>query len=373
MTSKERMRLAMQGQRPDRPPVMCQLSYGHLGKHHTDRLVHFWYTSEGLAEAFIHAAEAYNFDGILVNTYGRDPAIIQNIAQVEDRPAGAKLVTWKDRSQTYIPRNDYPRTLGERPPKSGPSCVEELDVAAIKERSAADLPAFQFDVLKYVLARKEKELSIHGEVGTGFEMFLRLFDTVESGLMALLDDPEKCKEALERLNNYVILLATEQCKLGIDALKLSSPWAGAGFISRGMYEEFVLPYEKKIISAVHTGYQVPCYIHTCGAIGDRLDLMLATGTDGLECLDPPPLGTVDLAEASRQLGSKAFIKGNLDSVNELLGVSAETAAENARKKLAIGVNHPGGYILSTACSVAPDVPPENIRLLSEIAKEFPYT
>lgn len=372
MTSKERMRLAMQGQKPDRPPVMCQLSLGHLAKNFVDDLVPFWYTSEGLGEAFIKAAEAYQFDGILVNTYGRDPAHMRNIAAVEDQPGNAKLVTWKNGSQTYIPYNDDPRPFGKAPKKTGPSHIDDLDIESIPRYTADTLPAHQFDILKYVLARKSKDLSIHGEVGTGFEMFLMLFDSEASGLMALLDDPEKAKVALDRLNDYVILLATEQCKLGIDAMKLSSPFAGAGFISRDMYEEFVLPYEKKIISAVHDGYGVPCYIHTCGHIGDRLDLMLATGTDGLECLDPPPLGSVDLKTASAQLGSRAFIKGNLDSVNELLGVSVSEAAQNARKKLEIGSNHAGGYILSTACSVAPNVAPENIKILTETAKEFAY-
>lgn len=39
----------------------------------------------------------------------------------------------------------------------------------------------------------------------------------------------------------------------------------------------------------------PIYTHTCGAIGDRLNLMKETGTDGIVTLDQPPPGTVDLA------------------------------------------------------------------------------
>lgn len=48
------------------------------------------------------------------------------------------------------------------------------------------------------------------------------------------------------------------------------------------------------------------------------------------------------------------------------GVTAEQIMEIVEKKLAVGRNHPGGFILSTACSIAPDVPPENIALLQKI-------
>lgn len=101
------------------------------------------------------------------------------------------------------------------------------------------------------------------------------------------------------------------------AIKISSPYAGAGFLSRNFYKEFVLPYESQIAKAIREkGKQV--YIHTCGSIGDRLELIAESDTGGLECLDPPPIGDCDLEDAKKRLGKKCFIKGNIDSVNTLL-------------------------------------------------------
>ncbi len=68
---------------------------------------------------------------------------------------------------------------------------------------------------------------------------------------------------------------------------------------------------------------MPVYIHTCGAIGDRLELLAASGADGVDTLDPPPLGNVDLADAKRRIGNRLFIKGNIDPVNTLLRKSRE--------------------------------------------------
>lgn len=207
-------------------------------------------------------------------------------------------------------------------------------------------------------------------MGTAFEQYLGLFDRVENGLISLLEDREKALILMERINRSVIMTALAQCSLGIDALKLSSPFAGAGLISRTMYETYVLPFEKEVIDAVHRQYGIPCYIHTCGAIGDRLDLMLATNTDGLECLDPPPLGTVDLREAVDRIGGSVFIKGNLDSVNELCGAASEEVMETARRRLETGKKCSRGYILSTACSVSPDVPPENLLALHRCIETY---
>ena len=122
---------------------------------------------------------------------------------------------------------------------------------------------------------------------------------------------------VRKINQRSYSLGKRQAAEGVDAVLISSAFAGAGLISRGQYEEFVLPYEKKIIEGIQKEFDVPVYTHTCGSIGDRLDLMMQTGTNGLDTLDPPPLGTVKLDEAKLFLSGKVFIKGNIDPINTL--------------------------------------------------------
>ena len=124
------------------------------------------------------------------------------------------------------------------------------------------------------------------------------------------------------------------------------------------------PYERKLIDGIHAEHDIPIYTHTCGAIGDRLDLMEGTHTQGIDTLDPPPLGTVDLADAVRQINGRMFIKGNLDPVNTLLFGTPDAVRAAARERLRIAAPG-GGYILSTACSVSPAAPPANILVLRE--------
>jgi len=370
MTGKERVALAMRGKKPDRTPLMCQLSYGYLAVHIAEDPMRFWYTPEGLSDALIEAADRYHFDGILVNVGTVVPDKLSQLVSLEEIGKGEKLAVWKDGGRTRILVNDYPVDLNRSEKDDRPEFIEDLDVDAIPLLKEEDRPEYSNNVLKAILAARGKELSVHGEIVSNFTSFLYQFRSMEYGLMALLDDPERAKRAIERLNQNAIFLAREQCRLGIDALKLSCAWTGAGLISREMYEEFVVPTKKELIDVIHREFKIPVYIHTCGAIGDRLDLMVQTGADGLECLDPPPIGTCDLQQACNILGSRAFIKGNLDSVNEMRNCTPEQMLETARKRLEIGLKHEGGYILSSACSVAPDVPEENLKILYEAVKRF---
>ncbi|MCK4495042.1 MAG: hypothetical protein KAU91_01735, partial [Candidatus Aminicenantes bacterium] len=92
---------------------------------------------------------------------------------------------------------------------------------------------------------------------------------------------------------------------------------------------------------------------------------------GLECLDPPPLGNVRLAEAKRRVGSRIFIKGNIDPVNVLLYGTIETVKKDAKYRIKKG-KPGGGFILSTACSIAPHTKRENIQVLAQVAEEAGY-
>ena len=97
--------------------------------------------------------------------------------------------------------------------------------------------------------------------------------------------------------------------------------------------------------------------------------MMETGTNGIDTLDPPRLGTVEVEDAIAQTKGKVFIKGNLDAVNELLKGTPEDIARAVHKRLDIA-KPGGGYILSTACSVAPKTAPERLEYMSQLGREF---
>jgi uroporphyrinogen-III decarboxylase len=190
----------------------------------------------------------------------------------------------------------------------------------------------------------------------------------QEALIALATDPGKAEALLDRLTDASISWALAQVECGVDALLNSSAFAAAPFLSRKMYKEFVVPYERRLAEAVKAS-GTAIYTHTCGSIGDRLDLMEESGIDGVDTLDPPPLGNGDLATAKRYYGQRLFFKGNMDSVAILnYKTEAEVIAEATNR---IEIGKPGaGYILSTACSVAPRVEPWKLELLTPLAEDI---
>jgi uroporphyrinogen-III decarboxylase len=95
--------------------------------------------------------------------------------------------------------------------------------------------------------------------------------------------------------------------------------------------------------------------------------MADTHIDGLDTMDPPPLGDADLGTVKREVGRKMFLKGNMNSVKLLAARSEAEVIAEARRCLVAAADG-GGYILSTACSVAPRVEPWKLEMLVPLAE-----
>ena len=208
---------------------------------------------------------------------------------------------------------------------------------------------------------------MHGEVFSPLTHFMELFG-YENALVHLLTDASKSHALLDRLTEAAIAWGVGQARRGVDAVLVSSAFAGGPYLSTAMYAEFVVPHERRLNEAIQAA-GVPVYTHTCGFIGDRLELMVETGTQGLDALDPPPLGNADLADAKARVGDRLFIKGNMNAVELLAAQTKQEVVEHASGRIRVG-KPGGGYILSTSCSVSPRMETWKLELLTPLAEEI---
>jgi uroporphyrinogen-III decarboxylase len=393
MTGRERMAAAMRLEKPDRTPVMCQLAIGHYFLNTAVPREEIWFSAEGFAEALATLARRYRFDGALVNLLPAPPEWRSGIARVSEEPGGMRVIEWKGGGGCRIPPDDNLHHFpAYEPPPFDAVRLEDLWYddphgvggmrypfrfrTAGRQRRTGDrgrgtatgyFPEYLFRTVALLRERAGEELSVHAEVFSPFTQLMELFGYGEA-LMRLVTDAERCEGMLARYAGGTAELAGEFARRGADAVLVSSAFAGAGFISREFYRRFVQPYERRVVEAVKAASpQMPVYVHTCGAIGDRLELMVETGFNGIDTLDPPPLGDVELADAVRRLRGKAFIKGNMDPVGTLLNGTPEAVRQDARMRLRTA-GREGGYILSSACSVAPGVEAETLMVLAEEAE-----
>jgi uroporphyrinogen-III decarboxylase len=390
MNSKQRVLAAMNHEKPDRVPVMCQLALGHYFLNCDYSPSEIWFDSETFAKALVDLQQRYEFDGILVNLPGR-PVDWKNNLKSSKTINNSEHLYWKSGLETIVPPDDNPQTyqLGQVPlERADYKTVDVNDPATYRltgyiwntwhmpQLWDIDLHSDLSDPAAYPVwftstLEKTRQLapdvSVHVEVFSPFTHFMELLG-YEQALMALLDEPRKCHEVLAAFTQQVLAQVKLYAGCGPDAILVSSAFAGAGFISRQMYKEFVIPYEDQVFRAI-CGHGSKSYVHTCGAIGDRLDLMSETSVDGIDTLDPPPLGTVELRQAKSKYGERFFFKGNLDAVNEMLNADDQTFEQAVKERIIIGKTG-SGYILSSACSVAPHVKPERLKILAALAKKF---
>jgi len=201
MTSKEIVAMAMNLQRPERTPVMCQMANGHTiintGVHPID----YFTDNELWADCLVRMRELYDFDGILCHKPGRVHGIMNLVERTDydgETPTlfmsdGSRIECTRDDDAYYKPSAEFARpTMDELDLENLLSWAPESFVAF--QASKATLPitdpeGFEdhvFATLDRVIDRVGDDYSVHGEVRAPFDHFLNILG-MEEGLMALLD------------------------------------------------------------------------------------------------------------------------------------------------------------------------------------------
>ncbi len=127
------------------------------------------------------------------------------------------------------------------------------------------------------------------------------------------------------------------------------------------FKEFVVPYVTDMVELIH---QYGCYarIHSHGHVAQVLDLIVETGADAIDPLEPPPDGDITLAEVKKHYGKDLILFGNM----ELKFLEHETPAEiDARVKVMMDeAKEGGGFVLM------PTAAPINIPLSPKTEQNY---
>ena len=120
------------------------------------------------------------------------------------------------------------------------------------------------------------------------------------------DDPRVRERALRVRRCHGNAFASEQVEAGADMIGVGD--AAASLIGPRLYEQFVLPYEKKLVAAIKAmGARVR--LHICGNTRKILRGMGALGADMVDLDFPSPM-----AEGRAAMGPRQVLLGNLDPV-----------------------------------------------------------
>ncbi|MDD2762380.1 MAG: uroporphyrinogen decarboxylase family protein [Opitutaceae bacterium] len=206
-----------------------------------------------------------------------------------------------------------------------------------------------------------------------WQEFCEMVGTQEAILWAI-DHPEFVHHFIEEMTRRKIeYVRRELPGAKFDLIEHGGGAASSTVISPAMFDEFCVPYDRRIIAALHE-VGLPVVYHTCGGMRAILDHIPANGCDASETLSPPgvggDIGPEDRLTVKHVLGSKVALIGGIDQGNLLTnGTPAQIAAEVRACFETFG--REGGYICSASDHFF-HAPVANLRALAAAGRACRY-
>jgi MtaA/CmuA family methyltransferase len=332
MTPRERVLTLLAGQPVDRPPAMpitMMWAADLIGAKYQD-----YATRAGIqAAAQCAAARQFGFDHVSVIS---DPCC-------EAADLGAAI---------FYPPDGPPAIIEERALLADPAALQKLRVP--DPQRAGSRMANRIEAVRLLRQQAGNTHFVEGWVeGPCAESAdLRGINTL---MMDYYDDPDFIHALANFTVDMAVKFAAAQIEAGADVIGLGD--AAASLINRELYNEFVLPHEKRLVDGIHAaGGRVR--LHICGR---TLHLADAFAALGCEIVDLDTL--VDLRAARTAMGNRQVLLGNVHTVN----VVKNGTPDEMSQALVKGHADAGpAWIAGAGCEVPRGSPVENVRCFSEV-------
>ncbi len=199
-----------------------------------------------------------------------------------------------------------------------------------------------------------------------------LFDLGEYTVVAMTE-PELFRRLLQRFASVILPRIEEAAQVVSGRLwRIVGPeYAAPPYLPPRLFREYVCRYVEPMIAAIqrYGGY---ARIHSHGRLKDILDDIVAMNPDGLDPIEPPPQGDVQLSYVRRRYGDRIVLFGNLE-VSDIETMPTDRFAEMVRRALSEGTEGEGrGFVLMpSACPygrVLPELTLRNYEKIIEIVE-----
>jgi MtaA/CmuA family methyltransferase len=181
----------------------------------------------------------------------------------------------------------------------------------------------------------------------------------QDAIMEVMLKPDFMHGILDKASDWGVTYSLAAMEAGADVISMVDATASGDVLGPSQYEEFALPYQKRIVDAVHSkGGKV--VLHICGKTSKNIDLMAATGTDGITVDQQMDIGWV-----KEQLRGKCATIGNVSPTSTLLRKKPKDVMAESKACIEAGTD-----VLAPGCGFAPETPLPNMKALVDSAKRF---
>ncbi len=356
MTGKERIVTALNVEQPDRVPLYIhginEAPIIGIGRHPTDGLpdtTDFYEMNDAekmkLVDTLFLIHEKFEVDGFTSFEIGHETPIDQQ--RVKD-----------DWGITYV-RNPHGLPVAKGHPVQKPADLDGFEPPQPKREHLL--------LLDLARERFQGEKALFWLMRGAFVRSWRLMG-MENLMIQYFDNPDFVHRVAALVTDYNLKQLEMLVEAGLDVLVVEDDIANthAPMISPEHFREFVNPYNKMLVERGHElGLKV--VRHSDGNLWSLLDMMLATGFDGLNPLEPQ--ADMDLKKVKNHCGDKICLLGNIDCL-ELLPDGTPEQVDAAVKQAIEDAAAGGGYIVCSSNSLHPAVNPENCIAMFEATKKY---
>ncbi len=175
-------------------------------------------------------------------------------------------------------------------------------------------------------------------------------------MLDFFDSPGFVRDLFEFVLEMELCFARAQLEAGADIIGIGD--AAASLVGPDIYNEFVWPYEAKLVSGIH-GAGGLVRLHICGRTTKLLSRLGELGCDIVDIDFVTPMSA-----ARAQMGPKQVLLGNVEPVGVLRNSTPERVTETV-----MGCHRDAGgrYIVGAGCEITRDTPEENLRALCNYA------
>jgi uroporphyrinogen decarboxylase len=214
----------------------------------------------------------------------------------------------------------------------------------------------RYDSLKRIVQRHKGKLAVGVHLNDVFSI-PRYLAGFEGLLMAIVEEPDLVRGLVQLSVEINIEMAREVARHGADFVFTGDDYAAAErpFMSPAAFREFFYPGLKRVVAGFHEA-GLPIIKHSDGAILPLIDMILDSGID---CLDPiDPIAGLDIGEIKRRYGDRVALKGNVDCAQTLTFGSEQAVVEETKEVIRKAADG-GGLIVSSSNSIHSAVKPGN--------------
>lgn len=186
-----------------------------------------------------------------------------------------------------------------------------------------------------------------------------LFD-METFIVTAMTEPGLFHQLLEKMASFLLpLTRTTAGLLPRRPWRIYGPeYAAPPFLRPALFREYVVRYDKTMIEAIHL-HDGFVRIHSHGRLQEILHDIVSMGCDGLDPIEPPPQGDMELEQVHRMYGGQLVLFGNIE-LSDIENLSTTAFRNKVRQALQQGTGGFGkGFVLMPSASPISRILQEN--------------